>query len=490
MKFSIKILPVILAIICLFTACNKDFEEMNTDPNRPKEVYPGALLSQMQYKFVNTSIGAAKNFTHEVMQVTAPRSSRNNGLHRYVVTDATGTGVWNNFYSYVTDVEDLIEISERLNENNYKAIALIYKSWAYSILTDCFGDIPYSQATKATEGIFKPEFDSQKEIYVSLLEDLETANSIIDLNKGISFGGDVVYHATSASGMQNWKKFANSLRLRLLLRLEKRDDELNVYQQINTILSSPEIYPLFTENEDDAIFRYPGSFPFYNPYFNARTVDWSDGVYFTKYFINHLNATEDPRRAIWSTTIKIDGANVYRGIESGYESDVEYVVRENSSYHDNLKTLPQLGVMMTYAEIEFIKAELALKGFNTGSTPGEHYNKGIESSMEQWDATMPAGFLEKEGIAYDPSASTENQMQQIMLQKYFALFFNDYQMWFEKRRTGYPVLPRGTGIPAENQFPSRILYPLYLQSLNSDNLEAAVLRMGGDRSEVKVWWEK
>jgi hypothetical protein len=90
----------------------------------------------------------------------------------------------------------------------------------------------------------------------------------------------------------------------------------------------------------------------------------------------------------------------------------------------------------------------------------------------------------------DESAAHDVQLEQIMLQKYYAYFFVDFQAWFEKRRTGYPVLPRGSGIPAENNFPSRIPYPTYLQSLNSANLEAAVSAMGGDNSNVKVWWDK
>lgn len=77
-----------------------------------------------------------------------------------------------------------------------------------------------------------------------------------------------------------------------------------------------------------------------------------------------------------------------------------------------------------------------------------------------------------------------------MQQKYFAFFFNDYQAWFEKRRTGYPVLPRGAGISPENQFPARVTYPTYLQSLNPQALESATASMGGDNSNIKVWWEK
>ena len=181
---------------------------------------------------------------------------------------------------------------------------------------------------------------------------------------------------------------------------------------------------------------------------------------------------------------------MFRGIESGYPTTTEYAVGSNSSYADALKTLPQLGVMMTLAEVEFIKAELALKGYTTGSTAEKHYESGIAASIAQWGATMPPGFVEQQGIAYDATAPAEKQLEQIMLQKYYAYFFVDYQSWFEKRRTGYPVLPGGAGIPAENTFPSRVPYPTYLQSLNPEALAGAVASMGGDNSDIKVWSDK
>ena len=265
---------------------------------------------------------------------------------------------------------------------------------------------------------------------------------------------------------------------------------MNVKERIAAILADPVKNPVFTSNADEAIFRYPGTFPFYNPYFNARQVDWRDGTYFTKFFMDKLNATNDPRRAVWSTQIRVGTENVYRGIDSGYPASQEYTVGSNSSYTDALKTLPQLGVMMPYAEVEFIKAELALNGFTTGATPEKHYENGIAASLAQWGAAMPAGFLRQPGIAYDASQSQEKQLEQIMLQKYYAYFFVDYQAWFEKRRTGYPVLPRGAGIPAENKFPVRVPYPTYLQSLNPEALAGAVASMGGDDSDIRVWWDK
>jgi hypothetical protein len=490
----INIYSFLIAIILISTSCTKDFEDINTDPNRPKTITPGVMLGQLQYRIVNSSMTASRRFTHELMQVDAPRSSPSgNGLHRYVVDP--GSGVWSEFYSYMTDIEDIYKISTTLEEDNYKAISIIYKCWSYSILTDLYGDIPYFQATKATEGNFKPAFDKQKEIYTKILSDLEEANTLLNTSKVLTYGGDLLYNSNSLSGGMNpgilkWKKFTNSLKLRLLLRVLKRDGEINVKEQVNAILSNPTKYPVFTSNADEAIFRYSGTFPYYNPYFNQRQLEWRDGTYITKFFINKMNTDNDPRRNLWFTTVNVGGVSVYQGIESGYPVTTEYQVGKNTSYNDGLRTLPQLGIMMTWSELEFIKAELALKGFTTGKTPKQHYETAIAASMMQWGVIIPVNYLTQEGVVFDQNGSTEAQLERIITQKYYASFFVDYQSWFEKRRTGYPVLPRGSGIPSENTFPNRVPYPTYLQSLNPDNLAIAAASIGGDNSLTKVWWQK
>lgn len=485
---------IMLLIVLLMSSCAKNFESLNTDPNRPKEVNPGVMLGQLQYRIVSSAVTSSRNFTHELMQVDAPRSSPGGtGLHRYVVNP--GGAVWSNFYNYLTDIEDIYRIADELNEPNYKAIALIYKSWAYSILTDLYGDVPFSEATKATEGNFQPAFDKQKDIYTRILADLETANDLINTTKALTYGGDILYNANALSGTVNpgmvkWKRFCNSLKLRLLLRISKRNDELSINNRIAAMLADPVKYPMFAANSDEAIFKFTGSFPYFNPYYNARQLDWRDGTYFTKFFIDKMNADNDPRRTLWSTTVAVGGVQSYVGIESGYPVTTEYQVGRNSSYSDVLKTYVPMGIMMTLSELEFIKAELAVKGFSTGRTAKQHYDAGVTASMIQWGLTLPAGYLSQSGVVYDATATTAQQMERIMLQKYYAYFFVDYQSWFEKRRTGYPVLPRGAGIPAENKFPSRVPYPTYLQSLNAANLAKAIASMGGDNSDIKVWWEK
>ncbi|MDO9553289.1 SusD/RagB family nutrient-binding outer membrane lipoprotein [Rhodonellum sp.] len=472
------------------SSCTSGFDELNLDPNRPTKVFPGVMLDQLQYRLVNSSIGRARGFSHELMQVSAPRMSINNGIHRYFIEPNNSAGFWDNHYALMTDAEDIYRVAEGLDAKAYMGIALTLKSWSYSLLTDAFGDVPYREANKVETGILKPSFDPQREIYVDLLKNLELANELLSQSNTFVYGGDLIYETNGPNGILKWRKFTNSLRLRMLLRIFSKDGDINVSQQISAILSNSTKYPLMESIADNAILRYPGSFPFFNPYYNARTLDWREGTYYSEYFIDWLNRNNDPRKTVWATTVLENGEKVYKGIQSGYPSNVEYTVNSHSSYRDELKILPELGIIMTYAELEFIKAELALRGFSTGANIEEHYGRGIAASMQQWKVALPSDYIDQGEIRINGEDAFDQKLEKIIQQKYFAYYFNDFQAWFEKRRTGFPVLPRGAGVPVENQFPSRITYPNYLQALNPENLQAAVARMGGDTQDTKVWWEK
>lgn len=490
MKLNIKFIAPLVLILVFVQSCTQDFDEINSDPNRPSEVFPGVILDQLQYRMVNAAIGRSRGFTHELMQMMSPRASVNNGLHRYVIEPNNSEGFWNNHYRLMTDLMDMYQVSERLGADAYMGVGLVLRSWNYSIMTDAFGDIPFSESNRVEEGVFQPVFDAQRDIYQQMLTDLENANTLLSGTSSFIYGGDLIYQTTGAPGILKWRKFCNSLRLRLLLRILNKDGEINVAEQINMILGNPDKYPVFESIEDDAILRYPGTFPFYNPYFNLRNLSWNEGVYYSIYFMDWLNGMNDPRREVWATTIEENGEQVYKGIMSGYPSEVEYTVGSHSSFPGELRDFSDLGLIMTYSELEFIFAELALRGFQTPKSIKDHYEGGIASSIRQWGKNVPADHFENPLITFNESASFEAQLEQIIQHKYFALFFTDYQAWYEKRRTGYPILPRGEGIPAENNFPVRITYPNYLQALNPDNLEAAVSRMGGDTQDTKVWWEK
>ncbi|MGB3774530.1 MAG: SusD/RagB family nutrient-binding outer membrane lipoprotein, partial [Leeuwenhoekiella sp.] len=138
--------------------------------------------------------------------------------------------------------------------------------------------------------------------------------------------------------------------------------------------------------------------------------------------------------------------------------------------------------LMTYAEVEFIKAELAQRGFISNAQ--EHYENGVRSAIEQIGAEVTETYFNSDMTAYDGS------LEQIMLQKYYALYFVDYQQWFEYRRTGFPELPTTEAMLNNGVMPARFLYPQDVQLSNSANYEEALQLLGGpDDINTKVWWD-
>jgi hypothetical protein len=138
--------------------------------------------------------------------------------------------------------------------------------------------------------------------------------------------------------------------------------------------------------------------------------------------------------------------------------------------------------LMTYAEVAFIKAEMAQRGFTTNAEL--HYKKGVQAAMEQLGAQIPTTYFNNSLAAYDGT------LERIMLQKYYALYFIDYQQWFEYRRTGFPVLPKTTAMENKGLMPSRFFYPTSIQINNQQNYLKAVEILGADDINTKVWWDK
>ena len=130
-----------------------------------------------------------------------------------------------------------------------------------------------------------------------------------------------------------------------------------------------------------------------------------------------------------------------------------------------------------------------MKGYYNGN-PKTSYENGVTNAITFWGLTVPTGHLAKPGIAWVDTETTAQKLEKIITQKYFTLFFTDFQSWFEYRRTGYPVLPMGPGVQNGGEMPSRLKYPVLVQSLNQTNYQAAVQAMGGDDINIKVWWQK
>ncbi len=465
--------------LAALTGCTKKFEEINTDPKRISEVSPGTLLNPIIYDMAAYGMQKADDWTFNLMQVALPYPSASGGVHRYDITENAGAGFWNTTYLHLTSINEMYKAAVAAEDPNYQAIALTLRTWTISNLTDAFGDIPLTEAARAEEGILQPIFNAQQEVYTALLTDLSTANSLYNTSLAMSFGTDILF----ANNVTRWKKFTNSLTMRLLLRVSKRP-EMNSWSLLQAMVDDPVTYPIFTSNAEAAVLQLSGVTPLLSPW--GRAVDFTSYRAASKFFADQLNAWNDPRREKFMTQARTaDGSATigFAGIPSGYDGNDNEFNYIPSNVNIALVTAPMINPILPYSEVEFIKAELALHN-NDGAKSQAAYEKGVKAAMEQWGAALPADYFAQ------PAAAFDGTLERIHQQKYYALYFVDYQQWFECRRTGYPVLPKNAGMLNNQQLPVRYYYPILVRSTNADNYRAAVQSMGADNINTKVWWEK
>lgn len=490
-KKEIKMKKKIIAIFTLVSlmaasSCTKNFEELNVDPNRIDKVTPGSLITPTIYGMSTYFTVRSYDFTWQLMQVGIPNPSVALGIHRYDVQEGAGNGTWNNCYKYLRNVREMEAASVTYNQPAYKAVAITLRAYITGILTDSFGDIPFSEALQAEDKITQPKFDTQEEIYTSLIKQLEEANTIYSGTEVMS-GNDLLYNNVKA----NWRKFNNSLLMRMILRLSKKA-EFKSYEKLAAIIADPVKYPVFTNNTEAAIVKVNGVAPY--DYAWGRRQDYVNFTAMGSFFVDMLNDLEDPRRALFMTKasriVNDKSESIgYKGFTAGHSGDITQFDFNPSTPNGDLMYPSAVGtfineIIMSYAEVEFIKAEVALK---TGDLAAAKiaYEKGVTAAVTQWpNGVMPANYFVNQKAAFNGT------FEQIMNQKYLALFFCDYQQWFEYRRTGFPVLPKTEFMLHNGDMPTRFMYHNDVRRFNPANYKIAADRIGGDNVMTKVWWEK
>lgn len=501
---------ILFISLVLFSSCAKDFEEINTNPNVPGSVSPDLLLSGIIKNTINDQVNEAWGIGNIVAQHTAKIQFVNED--RYLWGERNG--VWNSVYGNMRNVQNMIELSSKATpvQNNYLGVALIMKSWMFSVATDAYGDIPYSEATNAKTGaVYLPKYDKQEDIYNGLLADLKKANDILGTsNEALS--GDILY----SGSITKWKKLANSLRLRLLMRLSKKR---NVNADMQAIVANPSTSPIFTSNDDNAELKYLADVPANQwPLYGARVGSF-DEFRVSKTLSDRLTAINDPRLNVFgrpSQKSVAAGSPKIEGIPNGlgdvaalnYNGGPQGVSRVGYAYAclvcndgGQAAPLPNIarGLIMTYAELQFILAEAAEKGMITGTTTaGDYYLRGIQANFSFYNSILPSQY----GISVTPPATYYTQpavayagtqterLEKIALQKWVALFFNGLEAWFDWRRTKMPAIIPGADNLNNNKVPVRYIYPLSEQALNAKNRSEAVARQGADDLNTEIWIAK
>lgn len=468
-----------IATLTIVTSC-MSFDEMNTDPTRLSSANPGTFLNPVLYEMAAYNWNRYNSYTFDLMQCRVSTSSIN-GVGWYYISDGTGDGTWSTYYRWLNNIREIEEAAIGLNEPNYQAVALVLRSWIYQILTDAFGNVPMSEAAQGEAGVLYPKFDTQQEIYHQIIADLEKANTLFNESTGLKYNldGELLYktNGTQTDGIKKWKKFCNSLRLRVLTRVLSVP-EFDAANELRKMFEDPATYPVFTSNEESALLGISGVAPEVAPL--TRSQDFTSYKSVSEFFVNTLLKWDDPRLPIFARKATNAGVSSFIGLPSGYAIAPSF---SGSAPNTGICTAPMKLALMPYAEVEFIKAELAQKGLVTLDAE-QAYKRGVKAAIEQWGGEMPENYFANPETAYNQS------LERIMEQKFFALFFCDYQQWFEHTRTGWPQIPRGAGVAVGNKMPMRFKYPATLQRNNMKNYQIVKEQMGGDNFDIKLIWQK
>lgn len=474
-----KTLLKLLAFFVVAVSCTDDFESINTNPNNPETASESVILPSVIFDLTQHMVNETHNFGEVTAQYSARHQFNDLDLFRWVPDDR----FWSPLYSIAQNIDDIEKTSEINANNNYLAVAKILKAYTFSLITDAYGFAPMSEANEAKEGINSPKYDSQEEIYKELFILLEEANSIINTSGTIA--GDILYNGD----MMKWKKFANSLHLRLLLHASSASD---VSSAMSSIVDNPDTYPIFESNDDSAIYDYSGSIP------DISSIVVPGGGRGFEYFINipsthllnTLSKNSDPRLDIWISPRDCDPStsgctqDKLQGLAPGQSvgniGSLDDYSRRSVAYFESA-TLVR-GIHMTYSELNFILAEARELGYiNTGSAK-KYYEEAVAASFDQWNAVMPSDFLTNTA----PYDSTTEVLHE---QKWLALYHTGIEAWQDWKRTSKPsFIQAGPGTLNNNQIPVRLLYPPLEQSVNSENYNKASEAMGGDNLNASAWW--
>jgi hypothetical protein len=539
MKTIIKISFGLLLVLFIM-GCTKNFDEINSNPNQPAEVTTPTLLTAACKGLCDDIYdewwGGRQSMLYAQYWVQRNYPSED----RYAIRQNVNNQYWRLIYHDVKNLVQVIKLNTDADtkaaaaiygdNNNQIAVATIMKVWAMQICADTWGDIPYSEAFKGDDPVNPiptPKYDKLQDIYASFAKELKDAVDMINLDATGFTSGDVVF----GGDMAKWKKFGNSLRLRVAMRISNTDN----YAAANAI-ANEEGVEFMTSNGDNAAFEYVGGGSTNSPLYDAWWTSARNDFTVAKPFINILKGVDDtlqnpikvnPFHGLVDPRLQIYSRPRHAGTYKGLYYGIPYGMAEgptqkywSAGYAPNwygpaaydISRAPVIlnpkfsPVYMEYAEVEFMLSELN----NWDQT---HYINGVSASINYWkdlsikfegrDALWVHDMdsLRDAFVAALPAANREN----VLTQKYLAFYNQAYQAWAEYRRTGEPqmLIKPGqiTNLDADGNpilftplveittIPWRMTYPQQEFTVNGTNATAAAAAIGGDQMTTKLFWE-
>ena len=496
----------LMVCLLLFSSCDAGFEDLNVNPTQANQIDPNFKLTNIQVRVSGERYENWRTnliYSSVMIQHFATLPGYWAG-DKYTYISSYSAAMWDRYYPNIAkNIEDLLlQVCEDPADANMCAITRIMRVFMYHRLTDLYGDIPYSEAGRGfIDGITQPKYDDQSFIYNDMLTQLE--QSVAALNPaGISYGtGDLLYQGD----VDQWRKFAYSMMLRLGMRLVNVDPGA-AQSWVQQAISGGTM----ESNDDIAYVPHNDASGWRNGNGSVFVADGSPRL--SKFFVDWMVAHGDPRLEIYGI-IPVAGAppvGMPNGRVTG-SSDAEFGIENDPSWISCDSGASPCGMdvymqpnpfikgeddpmfFMTYAEVELLKAEAAVRGWHSGDA-ATHYNNGVRAAMEYLAMYDPNAAISGADIdaylaanAYDAG----NAMEQINEQIWAATLLNEYEGFANWRRTGFPVLTpvNFPGNVTGGTIPRRMRYREAEAVANPENYSAAVSKQGPDELTTRVWWD-
>ena len=555
MRQSKYITIITMACALFFASCSDEYmENMNTDPSKAATIDPNAQLTTAQLQTYGdlSMMEIYRNYHYAFTQQLMGCWNTTNYGGRHTLDNNEMSRIWTSFYTQ--SLKNIIDAQYRTAEDaekvNINSVLRIYRVYLMSIITDTYGDAPFSEAGLGfLEGKFNPKYDKQEDIYNAFFLELEDAINKIDPTKD-KVTGDLIY----AGDVTKWQQLANSLRLRFAMRISNVNPTKAQTEFENALAANGGV---ITDASSDALIKYMKiAFSFgqeaYSDYRGnslSQLLFGNDPAnnpsYLCSTFFNQLYNSGDPRTfkisrcyydGLMSATspdnrVDITQEMIEKGIDfsprdpgsyswepwpTGYDSDIckELAVNNPSvtatmarevepKLANNFLKSDNPGVVMTSAEVKFLMAEATVKKWNVGSALAEDlYKQGVRAAMDfltdnygctaTTDAEFDA-FIQGRGTF----GHTDNQkLEAINTQAWILHFTNPAECWANVRRSGYPKLKSpaeygfGQYLTGGTEIPVRLCYPVLESSYNKKSYNEAIERMGGtDNWHSLLWWD-
>ncbi len=485
---KLKRISVIMVLLTVLSSCQNLLDDIYDNPNAVTEIDDAALFTNATRNLLiqTTDIGVYRFAGQYAHYFVAGSTVRKHDQYLDNFDDEYNEVMRNMYGGVIRHIEDVLQITSTGDTKNdvRHAMADVIAVMGYAVITDAYGDIPYTEGGKGkSEDILTPKYDSQQFIYTDMMSRL--ANDINILKNADPKDAYPRSEPLFDNDLSKWVKLANSFRLRLAMRVRNADNTLS-RKVVSECLSEP----LMENPSDDAsMIQTEGNG---NNWYSYKT--GFPEIKVSEKMIDQLSNTSDPRLPVF---VSKNAEGKYLGQLNGL-NDVAFGASQfgkKSNMGDAISSKDSELYVMTAAETWLLRAEASLAYDGDAVKANEYYRKGIETSLKQWDVE-DADIVSFLASPTAELTGTQNQMEeQIGTQMWIALTPDYFEGWSYIRRTGYPVIAERTDDNLERGvtnglMPTRFLYSTHEQSTNGTNVDEAIQRQGANKIDTPVWWDK